>query len=567
MTANTNALPDFVDVVVLGSGAAGLTAALTASLDGRSVLLLEHLAVFGGTSARSSGTVWVPGSRAMRAAGHEDTQAEDYLAALVGELAPASLWREFLKAAPRMQTDLADRGGIRLRPCKAAPDYRQELPGAAPGWRAMEPLPFDGRLLGPDFEHLAPPLPEMMLLGGMMLTRSEATLLLRADRSPGAAWTGIRLMARYLVDRFAWSRGTRLVLGNSLVGQLLYAGKRAGAIMRRGVTTTRLIVEDHKVVGVVARGHAGETKVMARYGVILAGGGFPSNPAWLARELPKPTPRHSPASPGATGSTIALALEIGAVLGPSGLDNALWFPSSIATRVDGSTAIWPHIILDRAKPGSIIVDQRGQRFANEAVSYHEFVRAMYRSSAAIPCWMICDRRSIRAYGIGLIRPRTPVLRRYIRSGYLIEGRDHAELATKIGVPADALSETIARFNGFAKAGFDPNFRRGETIYERANGDPTSLGNPCLGPVGNGPLYAVRLEPTPLGTSRGLMIDPNSRVLRADGSSIEGLYACGNDAQSVFGGEYPGAGAQLGQGMTFAWLAARHQNFSRRTNNF
>jgi 3-oxosteroid 1-dehydrogenase len=217
-------------------------------------------------------------------------------------------------------------------------------------------------------------------------------------------------------------------------------------------------------------------------------------------------------------------------------------------------------VLDRGKPGSIIVDRTGRRFANEAVSHHEFVRAMYRANGAspsVPAWMICDRRFIARYGLGLIRPRTASLRRYIESGYLVEAAHARELALGIGARAEALGATIERFNGFARNGRDEGFGRGETIYERSSGDPKHRPNPCLGPIGDGPLYAVELHPTPLGTSRGLAADEHARVLDPAGRPIEGRYVCGNDMQSVFGGEYPGAGAQLGQAMTFAWIAAGH----------
>jgi succinate dehydrogenase/fumarate reductase flavoprotein subunit len=276
--------------------------------------------------------------------------------------------------------------------------------------------------------------------------------------------------------------------------------------------------------------------------------------------MPDPAPEYTPASPGADGSTLALALEAGAALGPSGLDNGLWFPSSIARRADGSTAVYPHIVLDRAKPGLIAVNAAGERFVNEAVSYHEFVRAMYRAhklSPAIPAWLVCDRAFIRRYGLGMIHPRALSLGRHIASGYLRTGRTIEELARALALPPPALAATVERCNGFARTGIDEDFHKGETIYDRGNGDAAVAPNPCLGPIARPPFYAVAVWPTPLGTSRGLSADVNARVLTASGEPIAGLYVCGNDMQSAFGGEYPGAGAQLGQGMTFAWIAARH----------
>ncbi len=560
MTGNgSDTLPQDADVVVLGSGVAGLTAALVATLEGLSVTVLEHMPQIGGTSARSSGSVWIPDNRYMHDAGHtgDAGPAREYLDALVGTRAPEKMRETFLQTAPRMQRDLEDRAGISFRPMPAAADYRQDLPGAAPGWRPLDPLPFDGRALGAWFPKLAPPLPELMVLGGMMVTRPEAAQFLRADRSPGAAWLAVRMGARYLRDRLRHARGTRLVLGNALVARLLKACLDRGVLVLTDVSAKALVQKDGAVCGVTLEDGR---EIAAQRGVILAGGGFPASAAWRARELPAPVAAHTPAAPGSVGRTLDLALETGAALGPSGQDNALWFPSSTMRRADGSTAVWPHIILDRAKPGALCVDATGQRFVNEAVSYHEFVRGMYRANRtghSVPCWMICGRDFIRKYGLGLIRPRTPSLRRYVANGYLTEAPDIPALARALDMPEAALRETVQRFNGFAASGRDADFHRGETLYERNNGDAAHGPNPCLGPVGPGPVYAVKLEPTPLGTSRGILTDIDGQALDAQGRPIAGLYACGNDMQSAFGGEYPGAGAQLGQAMTFAWRAARH----------
>ncbi|WP_114966842.1 FAD-dependent oxidoreductase [Alkalilacustris brevis] len=565
--SDTASLPDSVDLVILGSGAGGLTAALTGAINGLRCMVLESQPVIGGTTARSSGTVWVPDNHHMRAAGITDdrARAETYLSALVGERGDPALWQAFLDLAPQMLRDLENRAGLRFRPFMAAPDYRQDQPGAAPGGRPLEPLEMDGRLLSDDFARLAWPLPELMLFGGMMITRAEAAQLLRADRSPRAAWLGLRLVARYLRDRLRHARGTRLVLGNGLVAQLLHALQGHGVPVLTGVTGARLLCDAGRVHGVRFT-HAGQSVTLAaRRGVVLAGGGFPASAEWRARHLPAPTPEHSPAAAGCDGSSIIAGLEAGATLGPDGQDNAQWFPSSLMTRADGSTAVYPHIILDRAKPGALAVNRQGRRFVNEAVSYHEFVRGMYfaKGGPHVPAFMICGRDFIRRYGLGLIRPRTPSLRRYVRNGYLAEAQSLDDLAAQLGLPADALAATVARFNDFAETGCDEDFKRGETIYERANGDPALGPNPCLGPLAGPPYYAVALWPTPLGTSRGLMADTRGRALDAGGAPIPGLYVCGNDMQSAFGGEYPGAGGQIGQAMAFAWAAAQHAAASER----
>lgn len=550
------------DLVVLGSGVAGLTAALSGALAGLRVVVVEHADLIGGTSARSSGTVWIPGNHHLEAHGISDdhARAATYLEALVGMRGDATMWRAFLDRAPRMLTDLEARAGLSFRPLMTAPDYRQDCDGAAPGGRALEPAAFDGRQLGREFERLAWPLPELMLFGGMMVTRAEAAQLLTADRSLKAMALGLRLVGRYLADRLRYRRGTRLVLGNALVARLFKAALDAGVEVMTAAESRRLVVENGRVTGVAVR-HSGRDIVLeARRGVVLAGGGYPASVVWRQKQLPHPVAENTPAAPGCDGSTIELALAVGAALGPDGLDNALWFPSSFARRADGSMAVWPHIVLDRAKPGLIAVDAGGRRFANEASSYHEFVRAMYRANAAtaaIPAWLVCDRAFIRRYGLGLIRPRTPSLRRYVKNGYLREARSIAELAGAIGVPAEALRDTVERYNGFAATGVDLDFHKGETIYDRSNGDSAVAPNPCIGPLAEPPFYALAVYPTPLGTSRGLSADIDARVLDDNGVPIAGLYVCGNDMQSAFGGEYPGAGAQLGQAMTFGWVAARH----------
>jgi len=550
-----------VDLIVLGSGAAGLTAALTGLLEGLRVAVLELAPVFGGTTARSSGTVWVPDNRLMRTRGMvgDRAQAETYLDALIGDRGPREPWLAFLDSAPAMQADLETRAEILFRPFMNAPDYR-ELPGAAPGGRPLEPVAFDGRRLGNWFPLLADPLPELTIFGGMMVTRAEAQRLVRAERSISALVEGARLLLRHARDRMRYRRGTRLVMGNALVARLLHAVLLRGGFVYESTQVRELVkAADGRIDGVIGISKGTQFRLTARRGVVLAGGGFPSDPDWRERELPKPTAEYSPAAPLARGSTIELALAAGAALGPSGAHNALWFPSSLWARPSGGLAVYPHIALDRAKPGAIIVDGDGRRFANEALSYHDFCCAVYAHGAkAVPCWLIADRGFVRRYGLGVIRPRTARLTSYLASGYLKHGETVADLADAIGVPADTLRAEIERFNTMARAGKDKAFQRGETAYQRSNGDAgRGLGNPCLAPVGLRNLYAVALYPTPLGTSRGLAASVDGEVLDAAGRAIAGLYVAGNDMQSCFAGEYPGAGAQIGPGMTFGWRAAKH----------
>lgn len=575
MSFDPNTRPDLArinetDLIILGSGAAGLTAALTGLLEGLRVVVLERAPVFGGTTARSSGTTWVPNNRMMRAAEILDDAdlAATYLEGLVGNHGPREPWQAFLDTAPTMQADLEDRGGILFRPMPNAADYRCEIEGAGKGWRPLEPLPFDGRKLGGYFPLLAPPIPELTVFGGMMVTRAEAGELIHAEKSPRALALGARLTARYLLDRLRFERGARLVMGNGLVARLLFQVLSRGGMVYENASVTALTRDKDRITGVRFTRHGGTGSIDAKHGVVLAGGGYPSSSEWRKRQLPEPTPDYSPAAPFANGSTIELALEEGAVLGPAGIDNGLWFPSSIMQRRDGGLAVFPHIALDRAKPGGIIVNSKGRRFANEALSYHDFVRAMYVANEQAPCipaWLIGDRTFLYRYGMGIVRPRTPALRKYVASGYLKHGKTVAELAREIGVSEESLDDTIGRFNGFVASGVDPDFGRGSDLYQRSNGDARQTPNPCIGTVGRSNLYAVALYPTPLGTSRGLASSVDGQVLDGKAAPIPGLYVCGNDMQSCFSGEYPGAGAQIGMGMTFGWRVARHAAHNNSSN--
>nr|CAD6615202.1 FAD-binding protein [Rhizobium sp. Khangiran2] len=558
-----------VDLIVLGTGAAGLTAALTATLEGLSVVVLEAAPVVGGTTARSSGTAWIPDNRLMRAAGFapDAEAARAYLSALIRDADAQEAWQVFLTHAPKMQADLEDRAEILFRPYRSAADYRSNLEGAASGGRALEPIEFDGRRLDNWFDRLAEPMRELTILGGMMITRAEAQRLIHAERSPAAMLEGLKLLLRHLRDRLCFRRGTRLVMGNALVARLLHATLIRGGLVFTNAHVREIKLTQGRVAGV--GGVYGERpfSLAARAGVVLAGGGFPADPEMTSRYLPTLAPGHSPASPFARGTTIGLGIKAGGQMGPDLGLNALWFPSSLWARPDGGLAVYPHIALDRAKPGSIIIDQAGERFANEASSYHDFCAAMFRHGpAACPAWMVVGRDFIRRYGLGVIRPRTASLNPFLRSGYLKTGNDPEELARELHLPPGSLSRSIAKFNECVREGQDAGFRRGESAYERANGDASrGFANPCLGEVGPGRLYAVALWPTPLATARGLLCGSSGEVLDNEGDAIPGLYAAGNDMQSVFGGEYPGAGAQIGPAMTFGWAAARHA--ARRVQDF
>jgi hypothetical protein len=256
-----------------------------------------------------------------------------------------------------------------------------------------------------------------------------------------------------------------------------------------------------------------------------------------------------------------LALALGARFGEGNEDNAFWAPVSVRKRADDTTAVFPHFVLDRSKPGTVCVNQQGRRFVNESKSYHQFGRAMFeshRTEPAIPCFIITDAVGLKKYGLGMVRMGTRDVSPFLADGYLVEGNTVAKLAAKLKVPAPALEQTIAAMNGYARTGVDPEFGRGTTAYHRVNGDASFDGpNPTLGPIATAPYYAVRLYPGDIGAATGLVIDEWARVLKEGNEPIEGLYACGNEANSIMGGTYPGPGITLGPGMTFAYRAIQH----------
>ncbi len=549
------ALPaDFAcDVVVIGAGGAGMAVALFAAIGGLSVLLVESTAFVGGTTALSAGTVWVPNT--MHAAGTGDTpeQAALFLERAVGNHAPVALRQAFLAAGPAAIATLEAQSELRLRPYRLHPDYVQEIPGATLRGRALEPLPFDGRRLGPAFALLRPPIPEFTVLGGMMVDRTDITALLNLTSSATALRHALALLGRHALDRLSHKRGTRLVMGNALAGRLL-----ASLLARQvPIATNTELLELHRDRTVVLRQNGHTSRLTARRGVVLASGGFARHPArraaWL-RDMPQD---HSPAAPGHTGAAQDLALALGATYAPQGLDHGYWAPVSLRRRADGSQAAFPHFVMDRGKPGTVCVTAAGRRFVNECIGYHNFVRAMFATEGAVPAFLIADAVALRQYGLGMVRPHTGNPRRLLADGYLTEAASIAELAQKLGIDGSALAETVARMNHFAAEGVDSEFGRGSTAYHRANGDASRPGNPNLGPIATPPYYAVRLWPGDIGAATGLAVDAGTRLLDAENNPIPGFYAAGNDMQSVMGGVYPAPGINLGPALVFAAITAEH----------
>jgi succinate dehydrogenase/fumarate reductase flavoprotein subunit len=547
------------DLLVVGAGAAGLTAALVGALEGLQVILCEKSDTAGGTTATSAGTVWIPGSRQSKLAGVPDTReaARTYLMAVLGSNALDERLEAFLDIGPIVLDYLERKTSVRFVPPPVHPDYKN-LPGAAIGGRALGIAPFDGRKLGADFDRLRPPYREFTVLGGMMVGKSDIPPLLAPFRSWANFTHVLRLLGRHAADRLRFRRGTRLIMGNALVARLLHDVRRMGVDLRFETALKELIVTGGEIAGAVLFSSGGDVRVRARRGVVLATGGIGWSRELRERLLPEAARDHSLAPSSTTGDGILAAERVHADIASDLESPALWMPSSMMKQPDGQVSVFPHILLDRAKPGLLAVNASGRRFVNEADSYHDFVEAMLRSSLQASertAYLICDRSFIRDYGIGLIHPGTKDLSRFLDAGYLIEGETVEALAGKIGVDGGELARTVERYNHYAEIGIDEEFGRGSSELNRVNGDPTNKPNPCLRRIGPGPYYAVAVWPMDLASSAGLRTDAKARVLARDGTILRGLYAAGNDASSIFQGTYPGPGTTIGPAIVFGWCAA------------
>jgi succinate dehydrogenase/fumarate reductase flavoprotein subunit len=396
-----------------------------------------------------------------------------------------------------------------------------------------------------------------------MLELVDVHHLLNARRSLRSAVHTGGLLLRDLNDRLfyhRYGRGTRLTNGNALVANLYKSVLDRRIPVRLNAPVVELIEDSGKVTGVVVEHEGGNQMILAERGVILATGGFPWGKALRQQHLEEAPFGYSATSPDSTGDGIALAVAKGAKLDLDNVEGAYWSPVSMATRADGSIARFPHLMADRAKPGLIAVNNRGKRFYNEAENYHDFVRAMMghlTNEDQQPVHLLCDARFIRKYMFGAVPPLASERRRALRSGYLIKASTIAELASRIDVPAEALGETVDRYNRDAAQGLDTEFGKGASAYNRYLGDSTHHPNPCVAPLGDGPYYAIRVHAGDIGTTYGLSADLHSRVLDTHGQPIKGLYACGNDRNAIMGGFYPSGGITIGPALTFAYLAVMH----------
>jgi 3-oxosteroid 1-dehydrogenase len=549
-----------VDTLVVGSGAGGLLTALVAADNHADVLVIEKEAQWGGTSATSGAGIWIPNSDQARAAGFEDNvdDAFKYVRALSKENVPdANIWAFVENASPMLRW-VTNKTEISYQ-AFPYPDYHAENPGGSPtGFRTHMPLPIDGKKLGKDVENLRFASPAASLFGYLNWHFDETYIIL--FRAPGWWWHLTKSLARYWFDwpfRFKSRKDRRLTLGNALLGGLRLAINEKKVPLWLESPLVELISDKGKVTGAIVRHEGKNLRIKAKKGIVLAAGGFDKNQ--MMRDENAPLYRNANYS-GGTGGNTGDSIRAGTAIGADTLNmQSAWAAPVFYVPGEDRGRL---CTIERALPGCMMVNQKGERYLNEAASYHIVGQQMARRAAeqgdANPTWFVFDHKYRHNYPVGPLYPIMPdwMQRGEVR-GILKKGRTIEELAANMGVPVDTLVSTVARFNEFAVKGEDPDFHRGEAAYDKMYGDPRVGPNPCLAPIAKGPFYAMPIYPGDIGTNGGLLTDDKARVLDAKGTPISGLYAVGNNAASAMGESYPGAGVTIGPAMTFGYIAARH----------
>lgn len=559
-----------VDLVVVGSGAAGLSAAVTAAHHGLDVVVVEKASTLGGATAWSGGWMWAPLNPLAKAAGiDEDPETvRTYLRHELGERYDDVRIDAFLDAAPEMVAFFHERTALQFADGNAIADIHGETPGAGTGGRSVIAAPYDARQLDrATLKKLRRTMPETSFLGMPIQAGSDLAAFLTCTRSLTSLLHVTKRVARHLYDMARHGRAMQLVNGVALTGRLAKSADDLGVETWVSSPARRLVTEGGRIIGVVVETPQGEVTLNALRGVVLAAGGFP----WdieRRRELFPRTPtgkEHWPLPPAsADGDGLRLGESVGGEVDRSLYSPVAWAPVSLVPRKDGGVGHFPHII-DRGKPGLIGVLANGKRFVNEAHGYYDYVDAMIEAvpeGEEVCSWLICTHRFQRRYGIGITRPAPVPFKHWIHKGYLKAGKTLKELATHCGIDPAGLVQTVTDYNEHARQGRDPEFGRGSTPYNRKQGDPSHGPNPCVAPLDEGPFYAIKVVPGCFGTFAGLKTNAHAQVLDEHGRPIAGLYAAGTDMASIMGGHYPAGGINLGPAMTFGYIAGLHASGQR-----
>jgi succinate dehydrogenase/fumarate reductase flavoprotein subunit len=541
------------DVVVMGSGAAGMTAALVAAKAGKKVAILERAGHFGGTTAISGGGIWIPASPQAKAAGVKDSVeiARDYVLGVVGNRAERALIDAYLGNGPEMVEWLEGNSSVHFLLSPPSSDWYPEVAGSVDNGRLLAPAEYDGRKLEQNFNRLSKPREEFNAPGGMMIDLFDLPYIARLP-APGALWHMAKIAIRFIRDKKKLGRGSRLTMGTALAGRLLQSVIEAGVDLFENSPVEQLLTEGGRVVGVRANKNGVSTEIRAADGVILASGGFSANAEMRKAYIPFAEKHVSILPYDNMGDGIAAGTAAGAVMGADNHANAVWAVVSKRTRADGYIERYAHLI-DMSKPGCIAVNKAGQRFANEA-SVH-FVEAMH-ATGTVPAHIIANAKFVKKYGMGLVLPGGGKIKEMVACGYMKTGATIAELASQIGVDTAGLEAAVAKVNADAAAGKDTQFGKGDAQIDKEIGDPKHLPNPCFGPVGDGPYYAIEIFPGDGSTTVGMKIDDQCRVIGEDSVPIAGLWAAGLDVNSIWQGKSPAHGCNVGPAMVTGYIAGK-----------
>ena len=558
--------PDVIDcdVLIVGSGAAGLSAAVTAAWHGQKVIVVEKDAVFGGATAWSGGWAWVPCNPLAKRAGIiEDVELpRTYLKHELGERYDPAMIDAFLEAGPRMVAFFERHTRLQFADGNAIADIHGDTPGAGTGGRSVIAAPYNGREVGKLLKRLRKTMRETSFMGMPIMAGPDLAAFLNLTRSLLAAWHVTKRFGRHLIDLALHGRALQLVNGVALVARLAKSAEDLGVLLWESAPVTSLTQDEAGVTGAVVKTARGDIRIRARKAVVLAAGGFANDIERRKALFPRtPTGHEHLALPplGVNGDGLTLGESAGGQINSDLHSTVAWAPVSRVTHSDGSIGHFPHII-ERAKPGIIGVLSNGQRFVNEANGYYDYVTAMVEQAPAgepVASWLICTHDFQRRYGLGISRPFPIPVGPFIQSGYLKSAYTLEGLARVCGIDAKGLQTTVDDYNRHAQTGQDPQFGRGSTPYNRKQGDPLHQPNPCVAPISKGPFYAVKVEPGCFGTFAGLKTNEHAQVLNADGQAIKGLYAAGTDMASIMGGYYPAGGINLGPALTFGYIAGRH----------